>query len=270
MRFLRPLSFILPLLSTALADVEFTAPAFGSTLKGGHVVTAHWKESGELLRISQLLQYDIHLCAGGDTSDSYEELATLIKDAPFARGNSVSFKIDQDVGGEEANAYFLKLVASGPDVSVINYSSRFSLTDMTGSFSPRVADGIHSIRNISGAPLREDQEHEGFQKRQAVGAPAAAATGLGAHTIPYELQTGLTWYAPMAKRPGKTIPPGKPTPQHPTSHYSIATAYLGAPTVQTTVSATDTYKVTNVENTATPAAQPEDMNMKRWLERWKD
>lgn len=71
MRFLRPLSFILPLLSTALADVEFTAPASGSTLKGGHVVTAHWKESGELPRISQLLQYDIHLCAGGDTSDSY-------------------------------------------------------------------------------------------------------------------------------------------------------------------------------------------------------
>lgn len=120
---------------------------------------------------------------------------------------------------------------------------------MTGSFSPRVTDGIHAIRDISGAPLREDQEYEGFRKRQAVGAPAAAATGLGAHTIPYELQSGPTRYAPMAKRPGSTIPPGTPTPQHPTSHYSIATAYLGAPTVETTVSATDTYKVTNIENT---------------------
>lgn len=71
MRFLRPLSFILPLVSIAVADVEFTAPAFGSTLKGGNVVTAHWKESGGFPKISQLLQYDIHLCAGGDTSDSY-------------------------------------------------------------------------------------------------------------------------------------------------------------------------------------------------------
>lgn len=136
---------------------------------------------------------------------------------------------------------FLKMVASGPDAFVINYSSRFSLSNMTGSFSPRVTNGIHSIRDVS--------EQEGLHKRQAVGAPAAAAPGLGAHTIPYELQSGLTRYAPMAKRPGSTIPPGKPTPQHPTSHYSIATAYLGAPTVQTTVSATDTYKVTNIENT---------------------
>lgn len=71
MRFLRPLSFILPLVSIAVADVEFTAPAFGSILEGGHVITAHWKESGELPKISQLLEYDIHLCAGGDTSDSY-------------------------------------------------------------------------------------------------------------------------------------------------------------------------------------------------------
>ena len=30
-----------------------------------------------------------------------EELAAPIKDAPFARGNSVSFKIDPAVGGED-------------------------------------------------------------------------------------------------------------------------------------------------------------------------
>lgn len=77
MRFLRPLSFILPLLSTALADVEFIVPAFGSTLKGGHVVTAHWKESGKLPKISQLLQYDIYLCAGGDTPDSYVSVFSI-------------------------------------------------------------------------------------------------------------------------------------------------------------------------------------------------
>lgn len=33
-----------------------------------------------------------------------EELAALIKNVAFARGNSVSFRIDPDVGDNEANA----------------------------------------------------------------------------------------------------------------------------------------------------------------------
>lgn len=90
MRFLRPLSFVLPLVSTAVADVEFTAPAFGSTLKGGHVVTAHWKESGELPKISQLLQYDIHLCAGGDTSDSYVSVFSIPAYTGYGRHGPVN------------------------------------------------------------------------------------------------------------------------------------------------------------------------------------
>lgn len=71
MRILRSLSLLLPLLSTALADVEFVDPAPGSTLKAGDVITSHWKESGKGPKISELSQYDIFLCAGGDTADSY-------------------------------------------------------------------------------------------------------------------------------------------------------------------------------------------------------
>lgn len=71
MQLLRTVSLILPLLSTAFADVEFVDPAAGSTLKGGDVITAHWKDSGKHPKISELSQYDIYLCAGGDTPDSY-------------------------------------------------------------------------------------------------------------------------------------------------------------------------------------------------------
>ena len=103
---------------------------------------------------------------------------------------------------------------------------------MTGSFSPRVTDGIHSVQDANGSLGR-------LQKRQAV----------GAYTIPYALQTGATRYAPMAKRPGSTIPPGKPTPQNPTSSYSIATTYLGPPLVENTKSASRTDTVSSIENT---------------------
>ena len=124
------------------------------------------------------------------------------------------------------------MVASGHIAPVISFSNRFSLTNMTGSFSPRVTDGIHSVQDANGSL-------DGLQKRQAI----------GAHTIPYVLQTGPTRYAPMAKRPGSTIAPGKPTPQNPTSPYSVATTYLGSPLVETTKSASLTDSVSSVENT---------------------
>ncbi|KAB8200727.1 Ser-Thr-rich glycosyl-phosphatidyl-inositol-anchored membrane family protein [Aspergillus parasiticus SU-1] len=253
MRLIRSLPVVLPLFSTALADVEFIAPARGTIMKAGDVVTAHWKDSGESPRISELVQYDLYLCAGGDTLGSQENLATLIKDGVFARGNSVSFKIDPAVGGNEPNAYFLKMVASGPDAHVINFSDRFTLTGMAGAFSSNLEDGI--------GLLSESHGQQELRRRQAV----------GAYTIPYQLQTGPTRYAPMAKKPGSTIPADKsPTPQFPTSAYEIATAYLSAPTIQTTVSASLTYSVSSIENTASPAPHPHDKKMKRFLERWKD
>ncbi|KAB8232343.1 hypothetical protein ETB97_011083 [Aspergillus alliaceus] len=244
---------VLSLLSTALADVEFTAPTRGTVIESGDVITAHWKDSGKSPRVSELVQYDLYLCAGGDTLGSHEDVAVLIKDGVFARGNSVSFKIDPEVGGNEPNAYFLKIVASGPDTIVENYSDRFTLTGMTGAFSSNLENEISS--------LNMGYEQEELRKRQAA----------GAYTIPYQLQTGPTRYAPMAKKPGSTIPTDKsPTPQYPTSAYDIATAYLPVPTVQTTVSASLTYSVSSIENTASPAPHPHDEKMKRFLERWKD
>jgi hypothetical protein len=71
MRLTRSLPFVLVLLSKALADVEFTAPTRGTVLKSGDVVTVHWKDSGESPRISELLQYDLYLSAGGDTPGSH-------------------------------------------------------------------------------------------------------------------------------------------------------------------------------------------------------
>jgi spore coat protein U-like protein len=127
---------------------------------------------------------------------------------------------------------FLKMVASGPDAFVVNYSDRFTLTGMTGTFSPDLENGISSLNG--------GHKQQELRKRQAA----------GAYTIPYQLQTGPTRYAPMAKKPGSTIPVNKsPTPQFPTSAYDVATAYLAAPTVQTTVSATLTYSVSSIENT---------------------
>ncbi|BCS02454.1 putative beta-1,6-glucan biosynthesis protein (Knh1) [Aspergillus luchuensis] len=254
--------FALSFLPTAFADIEFIEPAAGAVIRAGDVVTAHWRDSGALPRLASLVQYDLYLCAGGDTAGSNEDVALLVKDALFTRGNSVSFKIDPEVGGNDANAYFLRIAASGPETSVVNYSDRFTLTNMTGSFSPTVLNGIHSaIYSTDSFPSSlEDDNHEELRKRQVA----------GPFTIPYQLQTGPTRYAPMAKKPGSTIPAGTPTPQYPTSAYSVATTYLPQATVQMTLSASETYSVVSIENTASPAPHAGDTKMKRFLERWKD
>lgn len=69
------------------------------------------------------------------------------------------------------------------------------------------------------------------------------------HTVPYGMQTGLTKYAPMPKRAGTTIATGSPTPQYPPFPFSIATNYLGPPTVQYTDTAYLTWTTHNIENT---------------------
>ncbi|RJE21142.1 beta-1,6-glucan boisynthesis protein Knh1 [Aspergillus sclerotialis] len=149
---------------------------------------------------------------------------------------------------------------------------------MAGTFSPILVHGAHSLPHTSAF----SEIGEEFRKQQAAGVdPGVAGLGVGArvgardtddnpYTIPYQLQTGPTRYAPMAKKPGTSITAKTATPQYPTSSYEIATSYLPQPTVQVTISAPLTYSTSSIENTASPAAQPVDAKMKRFLERWKD
>lgn len=77
------------------------------------------------------------------------------------------------------------------------------------------------------------------------------------HTVPYGMQEGLTKYAPMPKRAGTTIATKSPTPQYPPFPFSIATTYLGAPTVQYTDTAYLTWTTHSIENTVCRGRDPE-------------
>lgn len=77
MRFNGSLLIFLTFLATGLADVEFIVPSAGSVFKAGDIVTAIWRESGSGPRISALTEYDLYLCAGGDTADSYVSPRTI-------------------------------------------------------------------------------------------------------------------------------------------------------------------------------------------------
>ena len=70
--------------------------------------------------------------------------------------------------------------------TVINYSSRFSLSGMTGTFPPNVEAGIKAVSGTGGPPTKNNINNN-------VNAGAGGAAGF---SVPYTLQTGLTKYAP--------------------------------------------------------------------------
>lgn len=128
---------------------------------------------------------------------------------------------------------------------------------MTGSFSPNVLHSHDAMLSPNNQTLGEVEE--GLRKRQAgvgpggaglgAGAGAGAAVGAKGYTVPYHLQTGPTRYAPMAKKPGTRVTAKTATPQYPTSDYEVATAYLPPATVEVTLSASQTYSTSSIENT---------------------
>ncbi|PYH76954.1 beta-1,6-glucan boisynthesis protein [Aspergillus uvarum CBS 121591] len=244
----------------ALADVEFVIPKSGAVLQIGDVLMAQWRESGRLPPITDLLHYDLYLCAGGEVAGTYEDVALLSKGNVFARGNSISFTLDPSLRETDANTYFLKIVSWGTGASVINVSEQFTITNMTGPVSTSVSHSLPPTINDSALSDYEMSRHHELRKRQVE----------EALTVPYQLQTGPTRYAPMAKKPASTIPAKLPTPQFAASAYTIATTYLPPATVQVTLSASVTYSVASIENTASPAPHLHDAQMKRFLERWKD
>lgn len=136
---------------------------------------------------------------------------------------------------------FIKMLSTATaGGTVINYSDRFSLSGMTGIFPPALLTDLKSVSDTKG-PAAQNQV-------AGAGADAAAGAGDPLYKVPYTMQTGAVRYAPMQPLPPSKITADKMSRLHPTSAFSIATAYLKAPTVSTTMTQSITYAVTSREN----------------------
>jgi hypothetical protein len=124
--------------------------------------------------------------------------------------------------------------------SVINYSSRFTLTGMQGTFAPDINNALKTVTGTAGPPT---------VLQAAARAAARAAAAGDNYGIPYNQQTGLTKYAPMQPLPPHTITAQNTSPLWPTSSVVIATTPLPIPTVQTTVTQAGTWVFTSHPNT---------------------
>lgn len=130
------------------------------------------------------------------------------------------------------------MISAAAGGTVTNYSDRFTLTGMTGTFPPNVEAAIKSNTG-TGGPATENNV-----KDSANNANGAA----GGQGTPYSLQTGLTKYAPMQRKPGTKITLKSASMQYPTSAYVIAKSPLPVPSQVTTITASVTYSVSSIEN----------------------
>ena len=137
---------------------------------------------------------------------------------------------------------FLKIISTATGGTVVNYSDRFSLSGMTGTFPPAVETGAKGVTG-TGGPATENTIDT-----NAAAAPAAGQAG-GPYTVTYTAQTGLTKYAPMQGKPGTKITAKNPVPQYPTSAVQLAKTFLPTPSQVTTMTVSATYSVSSKENT---------------------
>jgi hypothetical protein len=124
--------------------------------------------------------------------------------------------------------------------TVTNYSSRFTLTGMTGTFSQTVQDGLLTVSGTTGPGTVN-------QVTNAAGTSAAADDGVWG--TPYNLQTGLTKYAPMQPVPPTAITATNTSPLYPTSSVVLASTYLAIPSIVTTLTQPQTFSVSSHANT---------------------
>jgi len=128
--------------------------------------------------------------------------------------------------------------------TVTNFSNRFTLTGMTGTFSAAVTTALKNVVGTTG-PDRINQV--------AAAAPAAGAgAAAGAWGTPYNEQEGLTRYAPMQPVPGTKITATNTVPLWPTSSVVLATTFLPVPSIVTTLTQAGTFSVSSHANTVGP------------------
>lgn len=129
--------------------------------------------------------------------------------------------------------------------TVLSYSKRFTVTGLSGVTPP---NALAAVPGGTNGP--SNQNNMSPAVAQGAGAVAPVAAAPGDYDVPYNKQTGSMRYAPMQPfPPTKITKKGPPTPQYPTSAFSIATAKMGAPEVISTITESQTFHAMTMENT---------------------
>ena len=180
------------LLPLAWADVEFTKPAAGDVISGTSLV-ASWAESGQKPAISTFSYYQLFLCVGGNNASEFVRqhctvclpllttkqipVSDLLPYGTFSIGNIWSGAINPGWGANDTDAYFLKMISSSAcGGTITNYSPRFTISSMQGSFPPNVIHGLQTIGTETSGPPTEQSPAALTCTSSVVAEPVATST----------------------------------------------------------------------------------------------
>jgi hypothetical protein len=136
---------------------------------------------------------------------------------------------------------------------VINFSDRFTLKSMTGTFPPSVQQGLRTVSGTAGPVDQNNVQSPQAGAGAGAGADAgSAAAGDGAYDTPYTLQSATIRYAPMPPMAQTQITAKNASPLWPTSAYTVYQTIAGTPNAVTTNTLALTFSVASQENPVRP------------------
>jgi len=256
------LVFLATLSPLASAVPVFTSPAAAAPVPGGTSFTVEWKDDGNPPALADLQGYQLFLYSGSGSDP--QQLYAAASNGVFSSGNSVAVTVPVGVGGSTTNAYFFGLMSTATAGGTITtYSSRFTLTGMSGTFDPAVVTANAGVTSTDPPPAKNALAN--------AGGAASGTVAAGIFGTPYTLQTGLTKYAPMQPVPPTAITKTDTAPLWPTSSVAFASTFLPIPSQVTTLTQSQTFSLSSHANTAATQSSPTPSNdMQRFLNRWKD
>lgn len=233
---------LLLLAATAVhADYDITAPVANAALVASTPITVQFTDNGNVPTFAEMALTRVLLCTGPNSAIHCFDTAVGTF-TPSASLTSYSANLAPLAAMGSNGPYYFQFYSttSGSGYS-IEYSQRFTLTGMTGSYRASSGGdtdpptGSTNLGGSGGGPSQEDL--------------------LSLNQVPYSLQTGATRYAPVQQQPGTRVTHRLSASQRfPTSSVSLFTTYTMRPLQRTTYTPSWTYTITQAQNYA--ATQP--------------
>jgi len=131
-------AFIISLAVSALGDVYITSPTGSSTFTGGQQASVKWQDDGTSPSLAQFGAASIAIYVGNAIQQT--QLQVINGSVNVATTSSIQFVPNPSIG-PDSNEYFIRIQSLSymnpqqPQYPALSFSSKFTLTGMSGSFT---------------------------------------------------------------------------------------------------------------------------------------
>jgi hypothetical protein len=173
------------------ATVYVTDPVATSTLPAGQPATIKWQDDGTAPSLAQFGLSSIGLYVGSPTQQTL--LQSIATNVDVSKVGSQGWTPDPKVG-PDSSVYFIRFTSNNfsdpkqPQFKIEAFSAKFTLTGMTGTFSPTIQAQINGSTTASGAASTAPASAAAPSAAAPGGSTTRAASPVSASTAPSAAQ----------------------------------------------------------------------------------